>query len=140
MRQIMQATCILAAAAGPAAAAMEWQQTVMRGLETYTLSNDGQSGATLLCDPNRVFGGTSNASLVVTMPNDPDPSVVVLLASTGEQAALQLVDGRAIEKDTDPVEWLQMVEIIRGGGTFAFVTGDDAMQFDGVASLPDLAC
>ena len=139
MRRIIQAIGVLAAAAGPAIAATEWQQDVMRGLARYALAADG-GNATLVCDPDRVFGATSNASLAVTMPEDADATLVVLLATTGEQAALPLVEGRAAEKDVDPVEWRQMVEIVRAGGSFVFVTGEDAMRLDDVAPLADLDC
>ena len=139
MRRIIQAIGVLAAAAGPAVAATEWQQDMVRGLTRYALAAEGGS-AVLVCDPDRVFGVTSNASLAVTMPKDPDATLVVLLAATGEQAALPLVEGRAAEKDVDPVEWRQMVEIVRAGGSFAFVTGEDAMRLDDVAPLPGLEC
>ena len=139
MRRIIQAIGVLAAAAGPAVAATEWQQDVVRGLARYALAADG-GNATLICDPDRVFGATSNASLAVAMPEDTDATLVVLLAATGEQAALPLVEGRAAEKDVDPAEWRQMVEIVRAGGSFAFVTGEDAMRLDDVAPLPDLDC
>ena len=139
MRRIIQAIGVLVAAAGPAVAAMEWQQDIVRGLARYSLAAEGGS-ATLVCDPNRVFGATSNASLAVTMPEDADAALAVLLAATGEQAALPLAEGRAAEKDVDPAEWRQMVEIVRTGGSFAFVTGKDAMRLDDVAPLPGLDC
>ena len=139
MRRIIQAIGVLAAAAGQAVAATEWQQDTVRGLARYALAAEGGS-ATLICDPDRVFGATSNASLAVTMPEDPGATLVVLLAATGEQAALPLAEGRAAEKNVNPVEWRQMVEIVRAGGSFAFVTGEDAMRLDDVAPLPDLDC
>lgn len=139
MRRIIQAIGVLAAAAGPAVAATEWQQDTVRGLARYALAAEGGS-AILVCDPDRVFGATSNASLAVAMPEDADATLIVLLAATGEQAALTLAEGRAAEKDVDPAEWGQMVEIVRAGGSFAFVTGEDAMHLDDVAPLPDLDC
>ena len=139
MRRIIQAIGVLAAAAGPAVAATEWQQDTVRGLERYALAAEG-GGADLICDPDRVFGETSNASLAVTMPEDADATLVVLLAATGEQAALPLAAGRVAEKDVDPAEWRQMVEIVRAGGSFAFVTGEDAMRLDDIAPLPGLDC
>ena len=139
MRQIIRAIGMLAAAAGPAAAETEWRQKTVRGLVSYALAAEGGS-ATLFCDPDRVFGGTSNASIAVTMPQDARARIVVLLAATGEQAALPLTDGRAAEKDIDPAEWRRMVEIIRAGGDLAFVTGEDAMRLLGVAPLPGLDC
>ena len=138
MRRIIQAIGVIAAA-GPAVAATEWRQDTVRGLERYALAAEGGS-AVLICDPDRVFGETSNASLAVTMPEDAGATLVVLLAATGEQAALPLVEGRAAEKDVDPVEWRQMVEIVGAGGSFAFVTGEDAMRLDDVAPLPGLDC
>ncbi|MGR3436593.1 MAG: hypothetical protein ACU0CO_17175 [Shimia sp.] len=112
---------------------------MVRGLARYALAADGGS-AVLICDPDHVFGNTSNGSLTVTMPEDADATLVVLLAATGEQAALPLDEGRAAEKDVDPVEWRQMVEIVRAGGSFAFVTGEDAMRLDDVVPLPSLDC
>jgi hypothetical protein len=130
---------MLAATAGPAVAATEWQRQTVRGLASYALVAEGGE-VILVCDPDRVFGETSNASLAVTMPEDVDATLVVLLAATGEQAALPVTRGRAAEKDIDPAEWRQMVEIIGAGGSFAFVTGEDAMRFDTIAPLPFLDC
>lgn len=126
--------------ATPVLAQTDWVAGVSRGLETYALEQSGGT-VTLICDPDRLFGNdASNASLRVTFLNGGAPSRLVLLAASGEQATLDIVQGGANEATLDPIEWSKMVTILSAGGDFAFVTSADALQFEDVTPLPDLMC
>lgn len=127
-------------AATPAVAQIDWIHSISRGLETYMLEQ-GDGAVTLSCDPARVFGNNvTNASLRVIFPNDPAPSRFVVLASDGTQAAFAVNDGGANEAAVDAEDWAKMTAILGAGGAFAFVTGQDALQFEDVSPLPDLEC
>ena len=51
-----------------------------------------------------------------------------------------MTDGGANEVGVDAQDWDKMVGILSAGGAFAFVTGQDALQFEDVTPLPDLKC
>ena len=103
--------------------------------------SQGDMSVMLICDADRVFGNNvSNAGLRVVFPNDADPSRLVVLAATGEQAALDMTRGGANQQFVDAEEWDKMIAILRAGGDFAFVTSEDAVQLEDVIPLPDLRC
>lgn len=90
-------------------------------------------------DPDRVFGPDSNANVAVDLANDTDPTVVVFLAKSGEQARLQVKAGHAFQTQTDTAEWSKMVAMVEAGGAFAIVTSTASMSVE-TAPIPDLAC
>jgi hypothetical protein len=139
MKHIYPALLVLFAGT-PAIAQTEWERAIARGLETFTLLQ-GEGTVTLTCDPDRVFGSNvTNASLRVVFPKDPAPSRFVILASDGTQVSFTMTDGGANEVGVDALDWDKMVGILSAGGAFAFVTGQDALQFEDVTPLPDLKC
>lgn len=134
------AAAVISLIATPLWAQSEWTVGLTRGLETYTLTL-GDGTVTLICDPDRIFGdGVTNAGLRVIFPNDPDPSRFVVLSATGVQAPFDVSDGGANEASSDADVWKEMTDILRSGGSFAFVTGQDALQFENIAPLPELNC
>jgi len=123
---------------GPALALDAWTVVVERGLPTYALTSD--AGAfRLVCDPNRVFGPTSNGAVVVRFAKDPDPTMIVVLAKTGEQARLPITRGTVAQAAVETVDWARMIGILRAGGAFAVVTSTDSLAYETVP-LPALAC
>ena len=67
------------------------------------------------------------------------PQRIVFLAATGEQAAFSVQDGIATQRDADPAEWAQLIDMIEAGGQIAVVTARDAFTLDQDA-LPELRC
>lgn len=121
------------------AVAAEWEIGLSRGLETYAATaNDGT--LLLVCDPDRVYNpNVSHAYFLSRFDDDKIPQQVVLLAATGEQAAFSIRDGIATQRDADPVEWAQLIDMIEAGGQIAVVTARDAFTLNQDA-LPGLRC
>lgn len=115
-----------------------WSETVERGLPVLTLQTEA-GGLRLICDPDRVFGPTSNGGVAVDFPKDADPSMIVFLAKSGEQARLPVKSGLAAQSAVQPAEWAKMVEILRNGGAFAVVTSLDSLTIE-TAPMPELSC
>ncbi|MEO8244755.1 MAG: hypothetical protein ABI832_20910 [bacterium] len=132
------AAVALFVAVTPALALDTWADTVQRGLRALSLKTaDGE--LRLYCDPARVFGPDSNANVAVEFAKDADPTMVVFLAKTGEQARLAVKDGHAFQTQTDAAEWSKMVEMVKAGGSFAIVTSKASLKVE-TAPVPDLAC
>ena len=132
------AVSAFAAMSVPVHALDAWTAGVERGLPTYTLTSDAGE-VRLVCDPDRVFGPTPNAALVVRFDKDAAPEMVVVLAKSGEQARLPVKNGIAAQAVVDAADWSKMVATFRSGGEFAIVTSADSLTFE-TAPLPDLAC
>jgi hypothetical protein len=132
------AVSAFAAMSVPVYALDAWTVGVDRGLPTYTLTSEAGE-LRLVCDPDRVFGPTTNGALVVRFIKDAAPDMVVVLAKSGEQARLQVNNGIAAQASVDAADWSKMVATFRSGGEFALVTSADSLTFE-TAPLPDLAC
>jgi hypothetical protein len=129
---------VLVSGCCPALALDAWTVVVERGLPTYALTSD--AGAfRLVCDPNRVFGPTSNGAVVVRFAKDPDPTMIVVLAKTGEQARLPVKLGTVAQAVVEAADWARMIGILRAGGAFAVVTSVDSLAYE-TEPLPALAC
>ncbi|MGH1370251.1 MAG: hypothetical protein ACRBCL_16695 [Maritimibacter sp.] len=129
----------LIAAATPALAGSQWAQSISRGMTVFSYAEDSYS-ITLACDPDRVFGDKSNATLPVQFAKHPAPAQVVLLAQSGEQAAFTVENGVVSEFKADEEQWAKMVAIIGEGGDYAFVTSQDSLQLSGMEPIPDMSC
>lgn len=105
-----------------------WSDSVERGLSVHELEASG-AGVQLVCDPDRVFGSKSNGSFAITLPSAAQPTQIVVLAQSGEQAALQLTENRAAQLDTNPDQWSALVAILQENTEFAVVSSDDAVTW-----------
>ena len=125
--------------AASSAVAAEWEIGLSRGLETYAATaNNGT--LLLVCDPDSVYNpNVSHAYFLSRFSDDKTPQRVVFLATTGEQAAFSVRDGIAAQRDADPAEWAQLIDMIEAGGQIAVVTASDAFTLD-QDPLPGLRC
>lgn len=137
--------CCIAALAGLAAPAIaqdsasSWSVQTVRGLSSHTLTS-AKGTVTLTCDPDRVYGDSSNATLVVQFSDAGPAGRLVVLASGGQQAAFEPEHGIVSQYKADADQWKLMVEILGTGGSFAFVTSSQALQFEKIDAISDLEC
>ena len=137
-RSPILATALLFVAVTPALALDTWTDTVQRGLRALSLKTaDGE--VRIYCDPDRVFGPASNANVAIDLAKDADPTTVVFLAKTGEQARLAVKAGHAFQTQTDAADWSKTVAMVKAGGSFAIVTSKASMSVES-APIPDLDC
>ena len=117
----------------------EWAYDLERGLDSYTISENGGT-VVLVCDPDRVYNpDKSYANFVVEMPLAQNVTQVVFLAETGEQATFMTREGIATQQDADPKEWADLIEMARTGGRIAVVTEDDSFTL-AIEPLSELDC
>ncbi len=106
-----------------------WSHSLQRGLPVHDLEGAGAT-LQLVCDPDRVFGPQPNGSFAVTLPQERAPTRIVVLAQTGEQAAFELEDGRALQAKADPDAWATLVTILGSSTEFAVVSAHDAVTWN----------
>ncbi len=108
---------------------VSWSHSLQRGLPVHDLEGTGAT-LQLVCDPDRVFGPQPNGSFAVTLPQERVPARIVVLAQTGEQAAFELEDGRALQAKADPDAWSMLVTILGSSTEFAVVSAHDAVTWN----------
>lgn len=138
IRSLFCAALLISTLACASDAGEAWTATTERGLPVYSIGTK-DAGVRLVCDPDRIFGESSNASVIATFPKDKAPDMIVFLAKTGEQARLPVKDGLALQHDAQVAEWSKMIAIVKAGGPFAVVTSTDSLSFE-TEAMPDLAC
>lgn len=106
-----------------------WSHSLQRGLPVNDLEGPGAT-LQLVCDPDRVFGPQPNGSFAVSLPQERAPARIVVLAQTGEQAAFELEDGRALQTKADPEAWATLVAILGSSTEFAVVSAHDAVTWN----------
>lgn len=106
-----------------------WSHSLQRGLPVHDLEGPGAT-LQLVCDPDRVFGPQPNGSFAVTLPQERAPARIVVLAQTGEQAAFELEDGRALQAKADTEAWSTLVAILKSNTEFAVVSAHDAVTWN----------
>lgn len=141
---------VLVASVGSAQAEQEtiiemtgrWTDTVTRGLRMFEVKGKTERHSVslrVICDPDRVFGDSSNASIFVDLPRDKKPSRLAIMSEEGEQAVLALVHGTAWQNDANPAQWQKMADILFSNTHFTLVTKSDAVTFD-LANVPTGGC
>lgn len=126
------------AMSSPVLALDAWEMTTARGLPVISVEH-AEGTLRVICDPDRVFGPTSNGAVAALFGKDDNPTMLVVLAKSGEQARLPMANGMATQAAADVAEWTKMIAILRAGGEFALVTSLDSVTFE-TPALPELDC
>ena len=123
----------------PQAAFADWSENTSRGLSIYSASS-GDVKIDLTCDPDRVFGNTSNASIRISDPKmSRAPRLVILDRFSGKQAMLNQTGGFAFQKDQSEAEWDALIKILNEAKSFVAISSDETFTFD-VSPLQNLKC
>lgn len=138
LRNILQNFAFLIVAS-PAVAATSWDTSTHRGLSVFDLSSEGNQ-VILTCDPDHVFGDTSNGSLRISIDGAGQSSQLVIVDQGGNQARFFIEHDLVMEAKADPDEWAKMLKIVAAGGDFALVTSTGSAQFLDVDAIIDLSC
>ena len=112
------------AMSSPVLALDAWEMTTERGLPVISVEH-AEGALRVICDPDRVFGPTSNGAVAARFGKDLNPTMLVVLAKSGEQARLPMANGMANKAAADVAEWMKMIAIMRAGGEFAHFTSLD---------------
>ena len=134
-----------------------WYKYSHEGIEIDCMSNEPSLGGHFLKlltgeSPSKLHSQVMDVSLILYAEHEFNASTFTarVCASTlsdmyscvtGAIGSLRgPLHGGANEAAVDAEDWAKMTAILGAGGAFAFVTGQDALQFEDVSPLPDLEC
>lgn len=100
-----------------------WEHDFTRGLDLYSAS-DNEATIRLVCDPNRVYGGTETMVLIV-LGGDSDLNTTATLAfPDGETITAPLVHGRLSKRDLGDALWKPLLDGFRNTSRVELTVGD----------------
>lgn len=100
-----------------------WEHDFTRGLDLYSAS-DNEATIRLVCDPNRVYGGTETMVLIV-LGGDTDLNTTATLAfPDGETVTAPLVHGRLSKRNLGDALWKPLLDGFRNTSRVELTVGD----------------
>ncbi|MEM9212200.1 MAG: hypothetical protein AAGA63_12010 [Pseudomonadota bacterium] len=112
-----------------AAPAVAWEHTFARGLDLYSATDNGAT-IRLVCDPNRVYGGTETMVLIVLGENSDLNTNATLAFPGGETVTAPLVHGRMSKRDLGDTTWAQLLDGLRNTPSVQLTVGGSSRELE----------
>lgn len=112
-----------------AAPAFAWEHDFKRGLDLYSASDNGAT-IRLVCDPNRVYGGTETMVLIVLGGNSDLNTDATLAFPGGATITAPLVHGRLSKRDLNETVWQPLLDGLRNMPRVELTVGDETQIID----------
>lgn len=107
-------------------AAAAWDHGIERGLDLYQ-ARDGGVSLALVCDPNNVYGGTTQTGLLVNLGGNADASMPATFRfPDGIAVQAELVHGRIGKAETKAEAWAALLDGFRSHSSVFLEVGDAA--------------
>ena len=119
----------MAISALSASPAFAWEHTFTRGLDLYSATDNGAT-IRLVCDPNRVYGGTETMVLIVLGGNSDLNTDATLAFPGGETVTAPLVHGRMSKRDLGDATWARLVDGLRNTPSVELTVGATSRQLN----------
>jgi len=119
----------LAVVALSPAPAFAWEHSFARGLDLYSIT-DGGATIRLVCDPNRVYGGTESMVLIVVGGNSDLNTDATLTFPSGETITAPLVHGRLSKRDLREAVWQPLLDGLRNAARVELSVGANTQTVD----------
>jgi len=113
----------LLVAAFAASPVVAWEHDFTRGLDLYSTTDNGAT-IRLICDPNRVYGGTESMVLIVLGGNSDLTTTATLAFPSGQTVSAPLVHGRLAKRDLAENIWQPIIEGLRNTERVELTVGD----------------
>lgn len=127
--QFMRLHIFLAVATLSSAPAFAWEHSFSRGLDLYS-ATDGRATIRLVCDPNRVYGGTETMMLIVLGGNSDLNTNATLTFPSGETITAPLVHSRLSKRDLDDEVWQPLLDGLRNAARVELSVGANTQTVD----------
>ncbi len=109
-------------------AAAAWDHSIERGLDLYQ-ARDGGVSVALVCDPNSVYGGTSQSGVLLNLVGNVDASLPVTFRfPDGMAVQAELVHGRVGKAEMDAGAWASLLDGFRRNAAMTLEVGDAASR------------
>ena len=126
---------IAALAASPAIA---WDHDFTRGLDLYSTTDNGAT-IRLVCDPNRVYGGTESMVLIVFGGNSDLNTTATLTFPGGQTITASLVHGRLSKRDLAEHIWQPLLDGLRNTESVELTVGTASVTMN-LGDAPAFTC
>lgn len=127
--RIEKSFIFMAAAAFYAAPAIAWEHDFTRGLDLYSATDNGTT-IRLVCDPNRVYGGTETMVLIVLGGNSDLNTTATLNFPGGESVTAPLIHGRLSKRDLGETIWQPLLDGLRNMPRVELTVGESTQTVD----------
>jgi catalase (peroxidase I) len=111
------------------APAFAWEHDFTRGLDLYSATDNGAT-IRLVCDPNRVYGGTETMVLIVLGGDSDLNTIATLTFPGGETITAPLVHGRLSKRDLSEAVWQPLLDGLRNMPRVELTVGDETQVID----------
>ena len=112
-----------------AAPVFAWEHTFTRGLDLYSVTDNGAT-IRLVCDPNRVYGGTETMVLIVVDGNSDLNTDATLAFPGGETITAPLMHGRMSKRDLGDTIWQPLLDGLRNTARVELSVGGTTQVVD----------
>lgn len=121
-----------------AAPALAWDHDFTRGLDLYSTTDNGAT-IRIVCDPNRVYGGTESMVLIVLGGNSDLNTTATLTFAGGQAVTAQLVHGRLSKRDLAETLWQPLLDGLRNSETVELTVGTATVMMN-LGDAPAFTC
>ncbi len=105
-----------------ASPALAWDHDFMRGLDLYS-TTDNDATIRVVCDPNRVYGGTESMVLIVFGGHSDLNTTATLTFTDGQTITAPMVRGRLSKRDLAETVWQPLLDGLRKSETVELTVG-----------------
>ena len=121
-----------------ASPALAWDHDVTRGLDLYSTTDNGTT-IRVVCDPNRVYGGTESMVLIVFGGNSDLNTTATLTFADGKAITAPLVHGRLSKRDLADTVWQPLLDGFRNAETVEVTVGTASVTMN-LGDAPAFTC
>ena len=118
--------------------ALAWDHDFTRGLDLYSTTDNGAT-IRLVCDPNRVYGGTESMVLIVLGGNSDLTTTTTLAFPGGQTITAQLAHGRLAKRDLAEHVWQPLLDGLRNTESVELTVGTATVTMN-LGDAPAFTC
>ncbi len=118
--------------------ALAWDHDFTRGLDLYSTTDNGAT-IRLVCDPNRVYGGTESMVLIVFGGNSDLNTTATLTFADGQTVTAPLVHGRLSKRNLAENIWQPLLDGLRNTETVQLTVGTATVTMN-LGDAPAFTC
>ena len=121
-----------------ASPALAWEHDFTRGLDLYSTTDNGAT-IRVVCDPNRVYGGTESMVLIVWGGNADLNTTATLAFAGGQTITAPMVHGRLSKLDLADTVWQPLLVGLRNAETVELTVGTATVTMN-LGDAPAFTC
>ena len=121
-----------------ASPALAWDHDFTRGLDLYSTTDNGAT-IRVVCDPNRVYGGTESMVLIVVGGQSDLNTTATLTFANGQTITAPMVHGRLSKRDLAETVWQPLLDGLRNAETVELTVGTATVTMN-LGDAPAFTC